>query len=206
MIHLDKLVAVLNSTDPLYLYLAMFFFAFLENLFPPSPSDLVIAFGGSLVGLGKLNVFNAIFFSTLGSTLGFVGMYYVGFYFGKELVDTGKIKFLPLDKIKTVEGWFKKYGYGIVVANRFLSGTRAVISFFVGLSELSIAVTIPLCGFSALLWNTILVLGGSALGHNWKLLEHYLEIYGTIIGIILAILILPFLIRFFWKKSHVPTN
>lgn len=202
MTQLDKLITVLNNTDPIYLYLSMFFFAFLENLFPPSPSDLVIAFGGSLVGLGKLNVFSAIFFSTLGSTLGFVGMYYVGFFFGKELVDTGKLRFLPVDKIRTVERWFKKYGYGIVVANRFLSGTRAVISFFVGLSELSILVTIPLCGVSALLWNTALVMGGSLLGHNWKRLEHYLGVYGTIVGIVLLLLILFFIVRYFWKGRH----
>jgi membrane protein DedA with SNARE-associated domain len=199
---IDSLITALNNTDPMYLYLSLFFFAFLENLFPPSPSDLMIAFGGSLVGLGKLNIFSAIFFSTLGSTAGFVAMYYVGFFFGKELVDSGKLKFLPLDKVMTVEKWFKKYGYGIVVVNRFLSGTRAVISFFVGLSELPIGITVLLCAVSALLWNTILILGGSVLGHNWKQLEHYLDLYGFIIGIILLIGIIYWIISYIWKRRH----
>jgi membrane protein DedA with SNARE-associated domain len=180
----------------------MFFFAFLENLFPPSPSDLVVAFGGSLVGLGKLSLFTAIFFSTLGSTAGFVVMYYVGFFLGKELVDAGRIKFLPLEKIKTVEDWFRKYGYGVVVANRFLSGTRAVISFFVGLSELSIAITLPLCALSALLWNSILIIGGSVLGHNWKQLERYLDIYGAVLGVILLLVILALIARYIWRRRH----
>jgi membrane protein DedA with SNARE-associated domain len=199
---IDSLITALNNTDPMYLYLSLFFFAFLENLFPPSPSDLMIAFGGSLVGLGKLNIFSAIFFSTLGSTAGFVAMYYVGFFFGKELVDSGKLKFLPLDKVMTVEKWFKKYGYGIVVVNRFLSGTRAVISFFVGLSELPIGITVLLCAVSALLWNTILILGGSVLGHNWKQLEHYLDLYGFIIGIILLVGIIYWIISYIWKRRH----
>lgn len=206
MAHLDSLASALSNTAPIYLYLAMFFFAFLENLFPPSPSDLVVAFGGSLVGLGKLNVFAAIFFSTLGSTAGFVVMYYVGFFLGTELIDSGKLKFLPLDKVKTVEGWFRKYGYGIVVANRFLSGTRAVISFFIGLSELSIAITIPLCAISALLWNTILISGGALLGHNWKQMEHYLGIYGTIIGVIILLVILFFVVRYFQRRKRVPVS
>jgi len=202
--HLDHLIAALNNADPIYLYLTIFFFAFLENLFPPSPSDLVIAFGGSLVGFGKLNLFGAIFFSTLGSTTGFVAMYYVGFFFGRELVDSGKIKFLPLEKIKIVEGWFRKYGYGIIVANRFLSGTRAIISFFGGLSELSIAITALLCAVSALLWNTILVLVGSVLGHNWKQLDRYLDIYGAAIGIVLLLFVLSLIVRYLYLRSRKP--
>jgi membrane protein DedA with SNARE-associated domain len=200
--HLDSLVTVLNNTDPAYLYLAMFFFAFFENIFPPTPSDLVIAFGGSLVGTGKLDIFAAVFFSTLGSATGFVAMYYVGFFLGRELIDSGKLKFLPLDKVKTVESWFQKYGYGIVVANRFLSGTRAVISFFVGLSKLPIWITLALGTVSALLWNTILILGGSMLGHNWKRLEHYLDIYGTIIGIILLLAVLLMIFKYFRRAKH----
>ncbi len=201
MNHLDAIAAAFNHTNPIYLYFSLFFFAFMENIFPPSPSDLVIALGGSLVGLGKLNFFSAIFFSTLGSTAGFVTMYYVGFFLGKKIIDSGKLKFLPLDKIRTVEGWFRKYGYGIVVANRFLSGTRAVISFFVGLSELSIAITLPLCGISALLWNTILIFGGSELGGNWKQIGHYLDLYGVIIGAILLVLIVFFIIRYFRRRN-----
>ncbi|HUI30902.1 MAG TPA: DedA family protein [Candidatus Acidoferrales bacterium] len=202
MTHLNNLVTALNSTAPIYFYLTLFFFAFLENLFPPSPSDLVIAFGGSLVGTGKLDIFAAIFFSTLGSTAGFVVMYYIGFFLGRELIDTGKLKFIPMEKIKTVEGWFQKYGYGIVVVNRFLSGTRAVISFFVGLSELSIAITIPLCAISALTWNSILIIGGSLLGRNWKQLGHILSLYGITVGIFLSLLVVFFVVKYYRRRKH----
>ncbi len=202
MTQVDSLLTALNNTDTFYLYFSLFFFAFIENLFPPSPSDLVVAFGGSLVGLGKLNMAAAIFFATLGSTAGFVVMYYIGLFFGRKLIDSGKLRFLPLDKIKQVESWFKKYGYGIVVANRFLSGTRAVISFFVGLSELPIAITLPLCAVSALLWNSLLIFGGSVLGHNWKRLENYLDIYGTIVGIFLIAVVAFFVIRYFYRRRH----
>lgn len=202
MTQLDSLAAALNNTAPIYLYFSLFFFAFLENLFPPSPCDLVIAFGGSLVGLGKLHMAAAIFFATLGSTAGFVVMYYVGFFFGRGLIDSGKLKFLPLDRIRVVEGWFTKYGYGIVVANRFLSGSRAVISFFVGLSELSIAITLPLCAVSALLWNTLLVLTGYVLGHNWKRLGYYLDIYGIVIAILLLLAVAFFVARYFYRRRH----
>ncbi len=186
MTELDTLVTALSHTDPTYLYFTLFFIAFLENLFPPAPSDLVIAFGGSLVGIGKLTFGAALLSATLGSTLGFIVMYYVGFLLGKKLIDAGKPRFLPFDKIRQVEHWFTKYGYWLVVTNRFLSGTRAVISFFVGLSELPVAITLPLCAVSALLWNAILIYGGYTLGHNWRSLDHYLGIYGTEIILIIV--------------------
>ncbi len=202
MTHIDSLVAALNHTDASYLYFSLFFFAFLENLFPPTPSDLIIAFGGSLVGVGKLSPVSAILFTTLGSTTGFIVMYYVGFFLGRKLVDARRPGFLPFEKIAKAEGWFKKYGYGIVVANRFLSGTRAIISFFAGLSKLPAFVTISLCAVSALLWNTILVYGGATLGHNWKALEGYLDIYGTVIIALIILVVAASLLKFFWNRRH----
>ena len=202
MTGIDHLVTALNSTAPAYLYFTLFFFAFLENLFPPAPSDLVIVFGGSLVGLGKLGLMPTILFSTLGSAAGFTVMYYVGFFLGKEIVDSGKIKFIPLDKIRQVEGWFTKYGYALVVANRFLSGTRAVISFFVGITELPILITFPLCALSALLWNSILVFGGSMLGHNWRQIERYLSIYGSAVAVLVVVVLVFLALRYFYKKKR----
>ncbi len=202
MTEIDSLISALSRTDPSYLYFTLFFIAFLENLFPPAPSDLIIAFGGSLVGIGKLSFGAALFFATLGSTLGFIVMYYVGFLLGKKLIDSGKPRFLPFEKIKVVEKWFAKYGYWLVVLNRFLSGTRAVISFFVGLSEIPVAVTLPLCAVSALLWNSILLYGGYTLGHNWRSLEEYLTIYGTAVLVVICVAAGLFAVRFFLRRKN----
>ncbi len=202
MTQLDSIVTLLNQTDPSYLYFTLFFFAFAENLFPPTPSDLVIAFGGSLVGIGKLGFAATVLAATLGSTAGFIVMYFIGFFLGKKLIDARKPSFLPFDKIMVAERWFAKYGYGLVVANRFLSGTRAVISFFVGLSELPVAITLPLCALSALLWNSLLVYAGSIFGHNWKQLEQYLDIYGTVIAILVVLVIVSMVARYFVRRRH----
>ncbi len=202
MTELDSLITALSHTDPSYLYFALFFIAFLENLFPPAPSDLVIAFGGSLVGIGKLGFGAALVSATLGSTLGFIVMYYVGFLLGKKLIDAGKPRFLPFGKIKVVEKWFTRYGYWLVVLNRFLSGTRAVISFFVGLSELPVAVTLPLCAVSALLWNSILLYGGYLLGHNWRSLDEYLTVYGTVVLAVICVAAASFAVRFFLRRKN----
>lgn len=96
MTHLDTLITAISNTDSSYLYFTIFMMAFAENIFPPAPSDLVIAFGGSLVGMGKLGFVAAVLSATLGSTAGFIVMYYIGFFLGKKLIDAGSLPSCPL--------------------------------------------------------------------------------------------------------------
>ncbi len=153
-----------------------FFIAYIENIFPPIPSDLVIVFGGSLTGIDRIDFGLTLLFATLGSMLGFATMYSIGYRFGKNIVETGKFKFISPESITEVKSWFHSYGYWLIVGNRFLPGSRAVISFFAGFSHLKVLLTFSLCFLSALLWNGTLVYAGNILGHNWQQIGFYLPI------------------------------
>jgi membrane protein DedA with SNARE-associated domain len=171
----------LNGIDPLYVYGLVLAVALIENLFPPSPSDIMIVAAGSLVGMGRLGFPETLIFATTGSVLGFIIMYKVGDWFGDHILEQGKIKFIPIESVHKVERWFVKYGYAIIVINRFLTGTRAVVSFFAGMSELKLVPTTALCFVSALFWNTILILIGVFVGQNFDLIGYYLDTYSNIV-------------------------
>jgi len=156
----------------------VFFFAFIENIFPPSPSDAVILFAGTLIPLGNVNFFALWVFATLGSVVGFLTMFAIGVSFDRKVVETGKIKFIKYEHILKVERWFQKWGYWLIVINRFLSGTRAVISFFAGMSLLKVRKTTLLCAISAGLWNFILIYLGYTFSQNWQEIYDELENYG----------------------------
>ena len=186
---MSDLLHWLLQLDPLWVYCIIFLFAFIENIFPPSPSDSVIVFGGALAAMEKGNFFFALFSATLGSLLGFMVMYAVGRWFGNSILEKKKISFIPLDGVHTIEKWFARYGYWLIVANRFLSGTRAVISLFAGMSNLDLAKTTALSTVSALAWNGILVYAGYTLGHHWEDIGGYLQTYSEIItGVVLLAL------------------
>jgi membrane protein DedA with SNARE-associated domain len=155
------------------------FVMFLENVFPPSPSDMILVFCGTLVSLSGVGFVPMVIAATTGSILGFAVMYWVGARFGVG-IQQGNVKFLPRAAILQAEHWFQRYGLWIIVANRFLSGTRAVISLFAGMSELPFSQTMALSGVSAAVWNAILIGAGTALGHNWMHVEEYLTLYGQI--------------------------
>jgi membrane protein DedA with SNARE-associated domain len=186
-----------------WIYLSVSGIAFLENIFPPIPSDVLVLFVGSLAGLGTVDFTVALVFTTIGSTLGFVVMYKIGDWFGLRILETGRLKFIPVENVHKVEGWFRRYGYVLIVVNRFLSGTRAVVSFFAGMSELPLTLTTILSFVSALVWNLLLLFGGMKLGQNWQKVAFYIETYSKAVTGIILIVALLIIGRFIMKRSSV---
>lgn len=183
---MEAFIHTLETLSPTLIYCCLFAIAYIENVFPPSPSDVIVVFGGYLVGLGTIDFTLALVLTTIGSITGFMTMYKVGDWFGEAIIEKKRFTFLPLESIHKVEEWFRKYGYWIIVANRFMSGTRAVVSFFAGLSKLRLVGTTVLCGISALVWNWLMLYAGALLGKNWNSIALYLSTYSQIItGVII---------------------
>lgn len=198
---IEELLARISAYPPFWIYITLFIFAFIENVFPPSPSDVVTVIGGSLIGTGAINFFIAVSFVTLGSILGFALMFYIGATVDKKLIHSGKFKYIPVDAIDKVEKWFRKYGYLIIVVNRFMPGTRAVISFFAGISNLEPKKTMILCFLSAFSWNAILLYLGYLFGENIDAVDKYLTTYSNIVIVVTAIVIIFFVIKFILGKK-----
>ncbi|MFI5253028.1 MAG: DedA family protein [Bacteroidota bacterium] len=190
----------LTQLHPIWVYIIIFSVAYIENIFPPSPSDVIIVFSGALASMNRGNVYIALVACTVGSTLGFITMYYIGAWFGTHIIEHKSWKYLPRESIHKVEQWFGKYGYLIIIINRFLSGTRAVVSFFAGISNLEIFTTTWLSFVSSFAWYAILIYSGYALGNHWQVIEKILETYSTVIsGIIIGALLIG-LIWYILKK------
>jgi membrane protein DedA with SNARE-associated domain len=199
---LEYLVHYLQTLNPFLIYVAVFSIAFIENIFPPFPSDVVVVFAGSLIGIGQVGFAETLLLATVGSTVGFVVMYKIGDWFGDHILEQGKIKFIPVQTVRRVEAWFNRYGYWIIIANRFLAGTRAVVSFFAGMSELNLLRTTILSFLSALAWNAILVGAGWYLGHHWQKIGFYLSTYSQIVTVIVLIVVAIVVVKYFYGKKN----
>lgn len=182
--------------SPVVIFLVAFFFQFIENLFPPSPSDVVLLFLGSLVSFNKVDFLPLLAVATFGSLLGFMTMFTIGKLFGEKILDTGKFKFISPESLAKARGWFNRWGYGMVVANRFLSGTRAVVSFFAGAAELSALKSSLYAGISACIWNALILYAGMTFGNNWKNAVIFLELYWKIVLAVISFAIISYAIYF----------
>lgn len=202
---MEAFIERLIALNPIWIYFVSGIISYIENIFPPFPSDVVLVAAGYLCATGQVNIWIVLIVSTLGGTLGFMSMYSIGFWFGMKVVEKGKLKFINLEKVHKVERWFKQYGYFVVVLNRFLAGTRAVIAFFTGISELSFWKTTILAAFSSLIWNGILLMTGNALGKNWRAVYDYLSAYGSVVTIV-SLLFLGILIAYNIQRKQNKQN
>lgn len=198
----EEIFLSLGTFNPYLIYAVLLVIPFIENIFPPSPSDLIVVLGGSLIVQGTIHFIPALIVTTIGSELGFLLLYYFGMQTDKKLVRKGKLKFIPIESLETAEKWFAKYGFFIILFNRFISGIRSIISFFAGLSELEFYRTLTLSTISALLWNIILLSLGIIFGENIALADNAMNTYSSIIFIVLTGMSLFFVIKFFWKKKR----
>ncbi len=183
------LIEWMTQVPALWAYLILLVIAYGENVLPPIPGDLVIIFGGYLVGLGKLNFFLVVLLATLGGTLGFMTMYALGARVGKAILDPERYRWLPKPYIIKTQAWMKRWGYGVVAANRFLSGARSVISLTVGMSHMHAGRTAVWATFSAALWTALITLAGYVVGENWEIVSVYLSRYGQVVIVLIIVLI-----------------
>lgn len=203
---LETLIDIIQKIPPFWILFIAFAVTYIENIFPPSPSDAALIFMGALVATNTVDFIPLLLFATLGSTFGFLTMFVLGIKFEMRFVETNRLKFVSKKALQKVEELFKKWGYWLIVANRFLSGTRAVIAFFAGMSLLSLRKSTILSFISALLWNSILIYSGYVFGENWKVVDEYITLYGYILLPIVIILILSYFIYSYIQSKKENNN
>lgn len=202
MFEIDAIIGWLQGLSPLGIYAALWVTTFIENVFPPSPSDVVMLFIATLIGLGTISFIPALVIATTGSVAGFLTAFYLGRRFGRTITKSNRFPFLTQSSLTKVDAWFDKYGYGVIVANRFLAGTRAVVSFFAGMSELKPVKTTILCTISALLWNGLILGLGTLVGENWEKGAEILRSYGLVVTCIIVAVALFFAGRWLYRRNR----
>lgn len=191
----SQLIDWMEAIDPLWAYLVILLIAYGENVVPPIPGDLIVVFGGYLVGIGRLDFVVVVGLATIGGALGFMTMYAFGKYIGEAVLDPERYRWLPKREIRKVRNWLQRWGYGVVAANRFLSGARSVISITVGMAHMPVWRTAALATFSAAVWTTLITYAGYAVGDNWPVVHDYLRQYGLVITILIGVIVVVQIVR-----------
>lgn len=179
MVHLDSFLEYLRTLPDLLIYIMLGLSAFVENIFPPAPGDTVTAFGAFLAGKGRLSFFWVFFSTTIGSFTGFMCLYFLGRILGRRFFIEQDIWVFKAESIRKAELWFKRYGYSLVLINRFLPGLRSVISLAGGIARLDIFLVSILAMLSAAGWNLIWVWMGYTLSANWNIARQALSSFSA---------------------------
>lgn len=174
-------------------YAGLAFLVALENVFPPIPSEIILPLAGFNSSNGDMNVYLAILFATIGSLVGALILYYVGYVFGEERVRVivakwGKWLGFKETDIDKADEWFDRYGGFAVAMCRVVPIVRSLISIPAGLRKMPILSFAMYTTAGSLVWNTILIFAGYLLGDNWDHVEEYVGyLQYVVIAVVLVI-------------------
>lgn len=182
-------VTWLEALPPLGIYAVLLAVSYGENLVPPIWGDTVIVLCGSLVGLGVLSFWPTVLLSSLGGAVGFMTVFWVGRRLGEAIHDPTRMRWIPRAPLARAERWLSRWGYGVVAANRFLAGGRAVIGLLAGAGDMKPVPAAVWATVSAVAWSLLLVWGGAALAGEWERMLDWLAAYGKIVTAILVLVL-----------------
>ncbi|MBO8152453.1 MAG: DedA family protein [Candidatus Marinimicrobia bacterium] len=170
-------------------YIILSVLMFMEYITPFVPGDTFLAFSAYLAGIGILSPEATFLMAIIANILGFSTIYYVAHRWGKYFLEKRNFKFLPYEKIQKTEFYFKKYGYWLILINRFLPGTRFFITLTAGLCRMNFRISLFLNTLSVALWSGLLLGLGLFVGKNWGQIKVILSRYNLYVtlGIIVVI-------------------
>ncbi|MGG6294608.1 DedA family protein [Leptolyngbya sp. AN02str] len=176
---------------------------FLENLFPPIPSELIMPLAGFTIAQGEMSFVSAIAAGVIGTILGTLLWYAAGRIYGErrliELADRyGKWITVSGRDVETAIAWFNKYGAVAVLLCRLVPGVRTLISLPAGLAHMNLGLFLAYSTIGTVLWTTLLTVVGYVLGDNYEQVEQYL---GPVSKIIAVAIVVGFGL-WIWKRSR----
>jgi len=161
-------------------YLGIALLMFIENIFPPIPSELIMGAGGVAVARGSMTFWPLLAAGTVGSTLGnyvwFIAGDRLGYRRLEPIIDRwGRWLTMRWSDIEAAQGFFQRHGQWVVFAMRFSPFLRTMISLPAGLSHMNHGKFLVFTFAGAAVWNTLLIFGG-------KLLARYLDAMHAVTG------------------------
>ena len=115
--------------------------------------------------------------------------YFIGHFFGRRIVESGKVKSLTPERIAKTEGMINKWGPLAVFLGRFFPFIRTFMPFFAGITGMKWHRFAPFSVLGGLVWGSLFTLLGYFFGGIPAVQKHF-EL--VIVGILLISLIPTF--------------
>jgi membrane protein DedA with SNARE-associated domain len=185
---------------------------FLENVFPPIPSEVILPLAGSLALEGRFTLLGVTIAGTVGSVAGALVFYALGMLFGEYRVRVlmrryGKWLLLSEEDFDTALEWFNRYGETVIFFGRMVPIVRSLISIPAGLAEMHLGYFGAYTAVGTALWSFLLAFAGYLLGRSWNLVSEWMSRYekATLIIGLLAVIVF-FTVRFIRKRREVSSS
>ena len=179
-------------------YLAVAALIFLENVFPPIPSEVVLPLSGFLSTTSSMTLPGVIVAATIGSLTGAYVLYGIGRVLSRERLmgffETRPMRLLGFtgEDIARVVDWFDRRGQSTVLVCRCIPGLRSLISVPAGTACMGVARFTAYTVAGSLAWNSLLCWLGASAGSAWTQVSANVSHASDIVYAVLAVGVVAF--------------
>lgn len=199
---IDAEIAYLASQGAFWIYLFLFFSSFIENLFPPYPSDVVALTGAYFIYTTHLSIVLGFVLVVSGGLSSVMILYFLGRYKGAKFFQKNQGPFLNTEYLEKIKSWFSRYGEKVLLASRFMAGIRTVIAIGAGVGGVRTGKMVAYTGISFVLWNLVLFSLAYLFRTNFEAVVRLIEVYSTTVLICAIFLVAGWLLYLRLRRKN----
>ncbi len=180
----------------------------LENLIPPIPSEIVLSLAGYLAGEGQMNVVLVTVAATVGSVIGALALYWLGYSIGEERLKRwlDHIPLVEASDLDTADRWFETHAKSAVLFGRMAPVVRSLVSVPAGANHMPLLQFTLLTALGSGIWNSIFVGGGYLLGSRWQRLEEYSNYINYAVLVFFVVTVAWWVVKKTRKRRREPAS
>jgi membrane protein DedA with SNARE-associated domain len=207
---LPELIGSAVEANPMAGYGAIGLAMFLENLFPPIPSELIMPLGGFYVQQGQLSLVPVVLAGLIGTVLGALPWYGIGRLVNEERIEHwlerhGRWIGISTKELRRSRSWFNRHGTALVFWGRLVPGIRTLISVPAGIEMMPLGPFLIWTTAGSLIWTLLLTVAGMLLGEGYTNVEVWMQPLTRVIKVLLVLSVLglgAWLALRTWKKHR----
>ncbi|MBU3076470.1 DedA family protein [Sphingomonas quercus] len=181
-------------------YGGILFLMFLETIFPPIPSEVIMPLAGVAAARGDLSLAGVIAAGTAGAMAGNTVWYYVARWLGLArfrplVIRYGRIFTLTVEELDRVDAMFGRRGHWFVCIGRVTPNLRSLVSVPAGLFGMRLVPFLIFSTIGTACWTGALAAAGYVLRARYAGIETVLGPASLAVMLLLAGLYVVRLIR-----------
>lgn len=165
---------------------------FLENIFPPIPSELIMPLAGYLSTRGDMSIVAVIAAGSTGSLLGIIPWYVLGRMLGEKKLKSfaarhGRWLTMSPDDIEQAGDRFRRHGQVSVLIGRLIPTVRTLISVPAGIARMPFWQFLAYSAVGSVIWTSALALAGFGLGQAYETVKDYVNPVATAVLVLMIL-------------------
>ncbi len=189
-------------------YLGVGFLMFLETIFPPIPSEVIMPVAGVAAGQGKMALWAVIASGTSGAMLGNIIWYLAARALGITRLEPivrrwGRWITITWPELLRAEKWFRRNGTLFVSLGRLLPTIRSLVSIPAGLLKMRFRTFFIASTIGTAVWTALLAGAGFKLGEQYRDID---KIIGPMSNAIIVLLAIIYVYRLWTHRGIDPAS